>query len=187
MPSPICSQSADRPLHMLPMGTGAEAWHTSLQAHVCVRAELLSRVRLFASLWTVGHRLLCPWDSPGKNTGVACHALLQGNLPNPWMEPTSHNDVSYTGRWVLYHCAPGKPISPTCDSILRNLLPTCCLALLLQGSPGSLPTLNNWFPWFTRLSPGQTSTHHIHAIPAVTARSQTSQPGSFLGLSALHP
>ena len=23
-------------------------------------------------------RLLCPWDAPGKNTGVGCHALLQG-------------------------------------------------------------------------------------------------------------
>ena len=23
-------------------------------------------------------RLLCPWDSPSKNTGVGCHALLQG-------------------------------------------------------------------------------------------------------------
>ena len=23
-------------------------------------------------------RLLCPWDSPGKKTGVGCHALLQG-------------------------------------------------------------------------------------------------------------
>ena len=22
-------------------------------------------------------RLLCPWDSPGKNTGVGCHFLLQ--------------------------------------------------------------------------------------------------------------
>ena len=22
--------------------------------------------------------LLCPWDSPGRNTGVGCHALLQG-------------------------------------------------------------------------------------------------------------
>ena len=26
-------------------------------------------------------RLLCPWDSPGKNTGVHCHALLQGIFP----------------------------------------------------------------------------------------------------------
>ena len=23
-------------------------------------------------------RLPCPWDSPGKNTGVGCHCLLQG-------------------------------------------------------------------------------------------------------------
>ena len=33
-------------------------------------------------------RLLCPCDSPGKNTGVVCHALLQGIFPtqgsNPW-------------------------------------------------------------------------------------------------------
>ena len=23
-------------------------------------------------------KLFCPWDSPGKNTGVGCHSLLQG-------------------------------------------------------------------------------------------------------------
>ena len=28
--------------------------------------------------WLWPTRLLCPWDSPGKNTGVGCHALLQG-------------------------------------------------------------------------------------------------------------
>ena len=27
---------------------------------------------------TVPTRLLCPWDSPGSNTGVGCHFLLQG-------------------------------------------------------------------------------------------------------------
>ena len=35
----------------------------------------ISHVRLFA---TQPARLLCPWDSPGKTTGVGCHALLQG-------------------------------------------------------------------------------------------------------------
>ena len=25
--------------------------------------------------------LLCPWNSPGKNTGVGCHSLLQGIFP----------------------------------------------------------------------------------------------------------
>ena len=24
------------------------------------------------------YSLLCPWNSPGKNTGAICHALLQG-------------------------------------------------------------------------------------------------------------
>ena len=28
-------------------------------------------------------RLLCPWDSPGKNTGVGCHFLLHGELLLP--------------------------------------------------------------------------------------------------------
>ena len=28
-------------------------------------------------------RLPCPWDAPGKNTGVGCHFLLQCNLPPP--------------------------------------------------------------------------------------------------------
>ena len=31
-------------------------------------------------------RLFCPWESPGKNTGVGSHALLQGNLPDPEIE-----------------------------------------------------------------------------------------------------
>ena len=26
-------------------------------------------------------RLLCPWNFPGKNTGVGCHFLLQGIFP----------------------------------------------------------------------------------------------------------
>ena len=32
-------------------------------------------------------RLLCPWDSSGKNTRVGCHSLLQGCLPNPEIKP----------------------------------------------------------------------------------------------------
>ena len=29
------------------------------------------------------------WDSPGKNTEVGCYLVLQGNLPNPGIEPVS--------------------------------------------------------------------------------------------------
>ena len=32
-------------------------------------------------------RLLSPWNSLGKNTGVGCHSLLQGIFPNPGIEP----------------------------------------------------------------------------------------------------
>ena len=31
----------------------------------------------------------CPWDTPGKNTGVVCHYLPPGNLPDLGIEPTS--------------------------------------------------------------------------------------------------
>ena len=57
-------------------------------------------------------RLLCPWDSPSKNTGVGCRALLQGNLPKPGIEPVSLMSLSLAGvffttgaTWeALYTC-----------------------------------------------------------------------------------
>ena len=36
-----------------------------------------SRVRLCATPWTAAHQAPRPRDSPGKNTGVGCHFLLQ--------------------------------------------------------------------------------------------------------------
>ena len=32
-------------------------------------------------------RLLCPWDFPGKNTGLGCHFLLQGILRIQGLNP----------------------------------------------------------------------------------------------------
>ena len=32
-------------------------------------------------------RLLCPWDFPGKNTSVGCHALPQGIFPTQGLNP----------------------------------------------------------------------------------------------------
>ena len=49
--------------------------------HVCC---VLSRFIVSNSVQPYGlqpTRLLCPWDSPGKNTGVGCDALLQGIFP----------------------------------------------------------------------------------------------------------
>ena len=36
-----------------------------------------SRVRLYVTPQTAAHQAPLPWDSPGKNTGVGCHFLLQ--------------------------------------------------------------------------------------------------------------
>ena len=54
----------------------------SIVFHGFVVLRCFSRVRLFATPRTVVARLLCPWNSPGKNTGVGLYFLLQGILPS---------------------------------------------------------------------------------------------------------
>ena len=44
---------------------------------------------LLITPWTVVTRLLCPWGSRGKNTGVGCHSLLQGIFPTQSIESMS--------------------------------------------------------------------------------------------------
>ena len=39
----------------------------------------------------------CPWNSPGKNTGVGCHSHLQGIFPTQGSNPGL-----LLCRWVLY-------------------------------------------------------------------------------------
>ena len=56
--------------------------------HVCV-LSCFSCVQFFATPWTLAHQLPYPWNSPGKNTGVGCHALPPEDLPNPGIEPGS--------------------------------------------------------------------------------------------------
>ena len=47
-----------------------------IKYQACVHAQSLSCVRLCNPT-----RLLCPWNFPGKDTGVGCHFLLQGIFP----------------------------------------------------------------------------------------------------------
>ena len=47
-------------------------------------------------------RLLCPWDFSGDDTGVGCHFVLQGNLPNQGIELVSSESHALAGC-VLYH------------------------------------------------------------------------------------
>ena len=63
-----------------------------------------SHVSFFAIPWTVANQAFLTWDSPGKNSGVGCHALLQGIV------------LAQELNWGLLHCQqilhqllPGKP------------------------------------------------------------------------------
>ena len=46
------------------------------RVHACSVISVVSNSSQPYGLWPA--RLLCPWDSPGKNIGVGCHAFLQG-------------------------------------------------------------------------------------------------------------
>ena len=52
-------------------------------------------------------RLLCAWDSPGKNTGVGCHTLLQG------ISPIQGLNLGFLHcRQILYHLSQqGSPLT----------------------------------------------------------------------------
>ena len=57
-------------------------------------------------LWPT--RLLCPRDSPGKNTGVGCHALLQGIFPTQGSNPRLLRLLHWQAG-SLPLAPPGKP------------------------------------------------------------------------------
>ena len=63
-----------------------------------------SRVRLCETPWTAAHH---PWDSPGKNTGVGCHLLLQRMKVKSESEVAqSYQTLSDPMDWTL----PGSSI-----------------------------------------------------------------------------
>ena len=74
-----------------------------------------SRSVVSNSLWPHGlwpARLLCPWDFPGKSTGVGCHFLLQrifstqgSNLGVPHCKQTLY----CLSHQVVPSCSPGDP------------------------------------------------------------------------------
>ena len=46
-------------------------------------------------------KLLCPWNSPGKNTGLGCQSLLQGIFPTQGLNPS-----------LLHWQADSLPLAP---------------------------------------------------------------------------
>ena len=95
-------------------------------------------------------RLLRPWDSPGKNTGVGCHFLLQCMKVKSESEvaqsfPTLRNpmDCSPPGS-SIHGIFPGKGTGVGCHCLLRQVvlvvknLPANAVDIRDSGSiPGS--------------------------------------------------
>ena len=76
-----------------------------------------SHILLFATPWTIARQAPLSMGSPGKNTGVGCHALLQGNFPTQesnlciLLSPVLQAD-----SLLLSHC--GSP-NPTTEEYLH--------------------------------------------------------------------
>ena len=115
-----------------------------LDAKYCMNLLLLllsrfSRVQLCVTPQTAAHQAPRPWDSPGKNTGVGCHFLLQ------CMKVNSESEVAQScpipRHWTVAHQAPpsmgfprqeywsGLPLpSPKQPTVLLKVCPLerCC-------------------------------------------------------------
>jgi len=82
-------------------------------------------------------RLLRPWDSPGKNTGVGCHFLLQcmkvkieSEVPQSCLTPSDPMDCSLPGSSV-------QQISPHCHlPTSKKWLITSLGQRMCTSSPG---------------------------------------------------
>ena len=84
---------------------------------------------------------LCSWDSPGKNTGVGCHSLLQGIFP------TQGSSLRLLRcRWILYHWASWEPgMAGRVLTCLPGVLGSVQLQDLLQGLFVVLPLIFSFF------------------------------------------
>ena len=114
-------------------------------------------------------RFLCPWDSPGKNTGVGCHALLQGIFPTQGWNP-------FLLR-LMYWQAGSLPLAPPTGSVRFSSVAQSCLTLcnpMNRSTPG-LP-IHHQLPEFTQT--------HVHRVSDAI---QPSHPLSSPSPSAPNP
>ena len=78
------------PVHSLPGETVQEgSWLLRVTHLVCYKVVVTVTQSCPTLCDSVDRRLLCPWNSPGKNTGVGCQFLLQGLSPIQGSNPVS--------------------------------------------------------------------------------------------------
>ena len=102
-------------------------------------AVVSSSLRLHG-LWPPGSS--CPWDFPGKNTGMGCHFLVQGIVST--QRPNLHLQL---GWQVLYHWATWEALLHgycITDREIQSVIPSVCL-LLNEDTYSSLCIGLNYF------------------------------------------
>ena len=101
-------------------------------------------------------RFPCPWDSPGRSTGVGCRLLLQGIFPTQRQSPGLMH-----GTWPLYRLIhQGSPPSPLpsghveCHRGCRtawapsgSLLRSCSVSGPPQAEHGGDPAVHEGHAW----------------------------------------
>ena len=90
------------------------SWPTRFSSVVWLKGAVLSRSVESNSLpphELYPTRLLCPWASPGKNTGGGCHAFLQGIFLTQGSNPglLHCRRIPYCPRICIYTCHPVTP------------------------------------------------------------------------------
>ena len=75
--------------------------------------KCVSRSVVSNSLWSHGLCITCqashPWDSPGKNTGVGCHFLLQGIFPVKGSTQVAYIVCRFFTIWTQRPCLSYLP------------------------------------------------------------------------------
>ena len=101
----------------------------------CVRAKSLqSRPTLAQRYGLQPVRLLCPWDSPGKNTEVGCHALLQGIFPTQGLNLYLLCLPALAGGFFTTSTT-WEALAPSTSGHLAHGITAGC-----SGCPSSIPT-----------------------------------------------
>ena len=107
-----------RPQPFLARGSGDGHKHPELALRGPQQARVLGRSVVSDALRPHGlqpTRLLCPGDSPGKDTGVGCQALLQGVFPTQGRNP----GLPHCRRILCRLSRQGRPQGPSPQAPLR--------------------------------------------------------------------
>ena len=89
-----------------------------------------------ANSWTVARQAPHPWDSPGKNTGVGCHSLLQGIFPSQGWNLHLMSPALAGGSLSLAPAGKPKHMAAAAAKSLQSC-PTLCDPI--DGSPPGSP------------------------------------------------